>query len=93
MYGRLIGVQLIALIIGTDLACRHASFSCESLWPGDWKVVLDIVEVLCFEIAGSERAVMAAKVFVVIARGVSNKVLEAHGQKVQEGAKEEARQL
>jgi hypothetical protein len=84
LYGRLIGVQLIALLVGADLACRRASFSCKSLWPGDWEVVLDIVEVLCVEIAGSERAMVAAKVFVVITRGVSKKVLEAHVRKIEE---------
>lgn len=49
-----------------------------TLWPGDWEVILDVVEVLRVKSARPQRAMLAAKVLVVIARRVTNKVLQTH---------------
>lgn len=77
--------MLVMLLGGAGLACERALLGLEIIWPGNGEVVFNVVEVLCVQIAGSQGAVVTAKVFVVITRRVSDIVLETHDQK---GSKE-----
>lgn len=81
VYRLQIWIQLVAMLLRTHSACKHASISLQASWTGNWEGVFDIVEVLFAEIAGcSSGATVAAEILVVFARRIIGKVFEAHGR-------------